>query len=323
MTTLEDRLRDATAATADLMTTDRAPGRAPVSPASLARQRWYHRGEPRHRGGPRVGGGRARRLTPALVGLVVLLLVGGSAVVLPQALRKPPDRWAAAVAEAGFPARYFLTNISDGQYQEVAVRDALTGAVTATVQPRSGEFFTAVEATGDPRVFHAFAYDRATPRGFAYRLTIDGAGHAVSLVRDSTIKPIFGWGTDGPLPPQLPPNTAPPTLLQRDTMITPLLGVGGTRVYVIAAQQRPGGAPVTRVVELDAATGRQLRVLFEEPKQVRGNTLWTFTQMALDPAGKLLMVVDGGGAAYRIDIATAKATRLPFLRGTNPNSIAW
>ncbi|WP_157910600.1 hypothetical protein [Pseudofrankia sp. BMG5.36] len=45
--------------------------------------------------------------------------------------------------------------------------------------------------------------------------------------------------------------------------------------------------------------------------------------MALDPAGKLLMVVDGAGAAYRIDIATAKATRLPFLRGTNPNSIAW
>ncbi|OHV45486.1 hypothetical protein [Pseudofrankia sp. BMG5.36] len=158
------------------------------------------------------------------------------------------------------------------------MRDALTGAVTATVQPRSDEFFTTVEATSDPRVFHAFAYDRATPRGFAYRLTIDGAGHEVSLVRDSTIKPIFGWGTDGPLPPQLPPNTAPPTLLQLDTMITPLLGVGGTRVYVIAAQQRPDGAPVTRVVELDAFTGRQLRALFEEPKQDRGNALWTFTR---------------------------------------------
>ncbi|MDT3440992.1 MULTISPECIES: hypothetical protein [unclassified Pseudofrankia] len=87
MTALEDRLRDATAATAglvttDLVTTDLAPGRVPASPTSLARQRWYHRGEPRT--------GRARRLVPVLVGVVVLLLVGGSAVVLPRRSESRP-----------------------------------------------------------------------------------------------------------------------------------------------------------------------------------------------------------------------------------------
>jgi hypothetical protein len=312
MTALEDRLRDATAATAGLVTTSSAPRRVLASPASLARRRWYHRSEP--------PAGRARVLVPVLVGVAVLLLLGGSATLLSAVLRTSPDPWAAAVAEAGFPARYFVTNIADGQYREVAVRDALTGAVTATVEPRPGEFFTGVEATGDPRVFHAFAYDRAAPRGFAYRLTIDAAGHEVSLVRDSTIKPIFGWGTDGPLPPGLPPTIAP---VPADTMITPLLGADGTRVYAIAAQQRPDGAPVTRVVELDASSGRELRVLFEEPKQNRGNEIWTFTEMALDPSGRHLMVIDGAGAAYRLDTATGKATRLPFLRGTNPNSIAW
>jgi len=45
--------------------------------------------------------------------------------------------------------------------------------------------------------------------------------------------------------------------------------------------------------------------------------------MALDPSGRLLTVVDGAGGAHRVDIATRQAARIPRLRGTMPNSIAW
>ena len=45
--------------------------------------------------------------------------------------------------------------------------------------------------------------------------------------------------------------------------------------------------------------------------------------MALAPSSGLLMLVDGAGGAYRVDLATTHATRIPFQRGTIPNSIAW
>ncbi|MCK9897190.1 hypothetical protein [Frankia sp. AgB32] len=104
---------------------------------------------------------------------------------------------------------------------------------------------------------------------------------------------------------------------------SPVLSAEGQRIYAIDAQQRDDGTPVTRVVELDAATGKQQRILFEQPYVNRGNTIWAFVEMALDPSSRLLMVVDGAGGAYRIDIATAHATRIPFPRGAAPNSIAW
>ena len=104
---------------------------------------------------------------------------------------------------------------------------------------------------------------------------------------------------------------------------TPVISPDGTRIHVIAAQQTDDGRRVTRVVEFDARTGEQLRVLFEQPYVDRGNVPWAFTQMTRDPSGRLLLVVDGAGSAYRIDIATAQATRLPSFNDEEPNSIAW
>lgn len=105
--------------------------------------------------------------------------------------------------------------------------------------------------------------------------------------------------------------------------VSPMLSADGERVYAIAAQQAEDETRVTRVVELDAHTGEQLRILFEQPYADHGNAQWSFTQMARDPSGSQLLVVDGNGSCYRIDIATAAATRFPFPRGVNPNSIAW
>src|SRR5262249_55519052 len=104
----------------------------------------------------------------------------------------------------------------------------------------------------------------------------------------------------------------------------PVLSADGRDVYVIASQNRGDGRKVTRVVELDARTGRQLRVLFERPfTGSGGNVQWEFTELARDPTGRPLLVVDGTGTCYRIDVRTAQTAQFPFPRGADPNSIAW
>ncbi|ONH22387.1 hypothetical protein [Pseudofrankia asymbiotica] len=420
MTALEDRLRDATTATAELVTRTSPSSSVPrsgsepaarrgaepvaVSPASLARERWHQRGAPQ--GGE--GRGPARWLVPALVAVVVLLVVGGT-VLLPQVVGQSHRPPAATVTPAVSPARYFVTNMggAGAGYLEIAVRDALTGEVTDTVPPASGTVFSAVSATADPLVFYVKG-NASGDAARAYRLTISAAGKVVSLSEVGTVSRPEGGGsfaaspdgnrlafpapspvTNGKLPPagidvvdvrtgratrftadrpggttdlswsadgrylafqfsdmgaRQPADKAGLWLLDTSRRggdllanarrvvgwsaggngyASSILSADGRRIYAIDAQQRDDGTPVTRVIELDAATGKQLRVLFEQPYANHGNTIWAFFSMALDPSGRLLMVVDAVGGAYRIDIATTRATRIPFLRGTIPNSIAW
>ncbi|MCK9897191.1 hypothetical protein [Frankia sp. AgB32] len=143
MTGMEDRLRDATAATAALVNTETVAamrhGDTPgaVSPTGRA-SRSRHQRDVR-RGG--AASGPAGWLVPALVAVVVLLVVGG-VVLLPRVVRPP----AASTAPAVSPARFFVTNMTGGGYLEIAVRDALTGTVTATVSPPAG-----TQSTPSPR----------------------------------------------------------------------------------------------------------------------------------------------------------------------------
>ncbi|OHV40569.1 MULTISPECIES: hypothetical protein [Pseudofrankia] len=425
MTALEDRLRDATSAAAELVTTTSVPAAwrvtepVAMSPAGLARQRWYERGVPRgdvpqggaSRGGAQRGGEarrRARWLVPALIAVVVLLVVGGT-VLLPRVVRQPDRTPATTGAPAVSPARYFVTNMGGAGtgYMEIAVRDALTGEVTDSVPPPGGTEFSAVSATADPRVFYVTG-NAGLVAARAYRLTIDAAGKVVSLSEVNTGSQPWSGGsfaassdgrrlaypapspvTNGKLPPagidvvdvrtghathftadrpggttdlswstdgrylafqfsdmgyKQPADKAGLWLLDTtgpggdllanarrvvswraggNGYASSILSGDGETIYAIDAQQRADGTPVTRVIELDAATGKQLRILFERPYVNHGNTVWTFFEMALDPSSRLLMVVDGAGGAYRVDIATTHATRIPFPRGTMPNSIAW
>jgi hypothetical protein len=105
--------------------------------------------------------------------------------------------------------------------------------------------------------------------------------------------------------------------------VSPVLSADARHVYVIAAQQNAGGDRVTRVVELEVATGRQTRVLFEQPFVDRGNTQWAFTLLARDPGGRTLLALDANGHGRRIDVATGRTSTFPFLRGANPNAVAW
>lgn len=98
----------------------------------------------------------------------------------------------------------------------------------------------------------------------------------------------------------------------------------GTRLYSVS-DQFDGSSLTKRVVEIDAATGRQLRVLLEVH---HGYTLpggySQRTELAVDPSGRWLMVSDSGAEYYRIDLGTGITTRLPIAahRG-NPNGLAW
>ncbi|GAA2610834.1 hypothetical protein SMC26_24825 [Actinomadura fulvescens] len=101
---------------------------------------------------------------------------------------------------------------------------------------------------------------------------------------------------------------------------SPVLGADGRRLYVIAAQGRPSW---TRVIEVDVATGRQLRVLFEEKYGGDpANAVWMFTQLDRDATGRNLMAVSDR-YAHRIDLSTGQARRVPFVGGVEPYSFAW
>lgn len=106
-------------------------------------------------------------------------------------------------------------------------------------------------------------------------------------------------------------------------LTTPVLGADGSKVYVIAAQPAEDGGPSwTRLIEVDAASGRQLRVLFEQRHgDSSTNTVWNFTVLVRDASGRRLLLVSNGWG-HRIDIGTARAERFPVPEG-EPHSLAW
>lgn len=108
-------------------------------------------------------------------------------------------------------------------------------------------------------------------------------------------------------------------------LTTPLLSADGSKIYVIAAQtERPTGGPSwTRLIEIDAATGRQLRVLYQEKYSrvgADGNVTWQFTALTRDTGSEHLLI-SSTGYAYRIDIKTTHTVRTPI--GPMTNDLAW
>jgi Tol biopolymer transport system component len=111
-------------------------------------------------------------------------------------------------------------------------------------------------------------------------------------------------------------------------VLRPLLGAGGDRLYVVMAELRPESSGSTRIlarrlVELDVATGRELRVLLalsDEFAQTESDGF--ITALSRDPSGKLLMVNVGGTDIYTIDLATGSHDHLTLPEG-RPLYIAW
>ncbi|OHV48943.1 PD40 domain-containing protein [Pseudofrankia sp. BMG5.36] len=94
--------------------------------------------------------------------------------------------------------------------------------------------------------------------------------------------------------------------------ISPVLSPDGTRIFVISRHAvADGGLAPTRVVELDAATGRQLRVLLTHPVPA---TTWMISELALDPSGRWLVAWGGGDQGLTVvDAATGHTTRFARL----------
>ncbi|CAI7974862.1 conserved hypothetical protein [Frankia sp. Hr75.2] len=102
------------------------------------------------------------------------------------------------------------------------------------------------------------------------------------------------------------------------------LNANSTRVYAVVTRRGQNPYLTKRVIELDAATGRQLRVLLELSHDYSLTTGWNASSLALDPSGQLLMVSDAGADYYRVDLGSGQTSRLPTAvnRG-NPNGLAW
>lgn len=101
---------------------------------------------------------------------------------------------------------------------------------------------------------------------------------------------------------------------------SPVLGSDGGKLYVIVAQGKPSW---TRVIEVDVATGRQLRVLFEQKYAGDpANAVWMFTQLDRDATGGYLMAVTDL-YAHRIDLSNGQTSRTAFPGGIGPFSFAW
>jgi hypothetical protein len=317
MTALEDRLRDATAATAELVATTPAPAArraaepVTVAPASLARPRSYQRGMPR-RGAAR---GPTRWLVPALVAVVVLLVVGGT-VLLPRAVRQPPRPPAATIAPAVSPARYFVTNMGGAGtgYLEIAVRDALTGKVTDSVPPPSGTEFSAVSATADPRVFYVMG-NASNDAARAYRLTINAAGKVVSLSAVNAVSQPWGGGWFAASPDGNRIAFPSPFTTMNGTMAPAGIGVVDARTGHVTSfmADRPGGARDFSW----SADGRHLAFQFDDAgyrKPADKSGLWL-----LDTSGRggdllanarRVVSWQAGGNGYASPILSADGRRI-------------
>ncbi len=379
---------------------------------------------------------RRRRLVPALIAVVVLVLVAGTVSLARLAAAGgdgyKPTTPAGAPKPAVSPARYFLTSLMGGgdrdqPYQEITIRNAVTGAVTAILPALNDSAWETVAATNDPWTFFALSVTKPLNIGVAeppvrapnrmYRLVVSLAGKVKSLKPiDSLGQPRFSgfalspngrqlaingdvsddkgttagisiidvdggrtrtfladrvgastfglvWSADsrhlayqlsesqrfsqsgGETVAQPPSDQNGIWILDASRSGTDLrasshrvtagglpghvesqlaLGADGTRVYVVVSQI--GGIPyvVKRIVELDAATGHQLRVFLEVKHEYSVTVDWQDSSLVVDPSGRLLMVSDGGADYYRIDLGTGRATRLPtaVTRG-NPNGLAW
>ncbi|OHV35558.1 hypothetical protein BBK14_15185 [Parafrankia soli] len=114
--------------------------------------------------------------------------------------------------------------------------------------------------------------------------------------------------------------------LALDGMVAGTTGLtaNSTRVYAVVTRRGQNPYLTKRVIELDAATGRQLRVLLELSHDHSLTTGWNASSLALDPSGQLLMVSDAGADYYRVDLGSGQTCRLPTAvnRG-NPNGLAW
>jgi hypothetical protein len=89
----------------------------------------------------------------------------------------------------------------------------------------------------------------------------------------------------------------------------------------LIADDRTGGRRTTQVVEVDLRTGRRLRTLYEQPFHAgHGNVGWGSGTLVLDRTGTALLIVDLGGRAHRIGIASGHQSTVPASLGP---SVAW
>jgi len=104
------------------------------------------------------------------------------------------------------------------------------------------------------------------------------------------------------------------------------LSADGRRLYCIVGALDGSHSVLTkRVVEIEAATGRQLRVLQELHHRFSMVTGWSSDgPLTLDPSGRWLLASDAGTDYYRIDVSSGAVSRLPTTvnRG-HPNGLAW
>lgn len=98
----------------------------------------------------------------------------------------------------------------------------------------------------------------------------------------------------------------------------------GTHSYVATFEDHhpePRGATV-RVVEVDPATGRQVRVLLDVIHQYDWTGPWKTGELAVDPSGGFLMYNDGDHLLDAIDLATGHVSAIP-LDGAGVRAFAW
>lgn|GEM_PF-6005738 len=104
------------------------------------------------------------------------------------------------------------------------------------------------------------------------------------------------------------------------------LSADGRRLYCILGALDGSHSVLTkRVVEIEAATGRQPRVLRELHHRFSMVTGWSSDgPLTLDPSGRWLLASDAGTDYYRIDLSSGAVSRLPTTvnRG-HPNELAW
>jgi hypothetical protein len=181
MSTLEDRLRDAFAADADLVRPESIPAAPPARPARAAPGR--------------PGSRRARVLIPLASAAAVIAIVTSLSLAAPQllpgarpgpgpansgptglfaptpggssaspgVLRPVPMPVLAADASRGVPSsapapgvpRFYVTvyNAPAGPVNYIVVRDTTAGQVVATITPPAGHFFAGMAATAGDRTF--------------------------------------------------------------------------------------------------------------------------------------------------------------------------
>jgi hypothetical protein len=191
MNDLQERLRTVTHAAGEQITPDRIP---PLPP--LERRRTYRRlarltgaGAPRLRPWP-------ARLAPLAAAVAVVALVAGSltlahAVGLSDPARTGPGPSSASAAANRVPPWYaslaYSQTLGYAQPGPVMFRRTATGAVRTTVQPPSGEDFTALSGADDDSTFVAAA---ATTGQVTQRIgdagTASGTGTATSDTDVST-----------------------------------------------------------------------------------------------------------------------------------------